>query len=285
MLILLVTGLKSTTLHKTNNISNSISKRLSVQVSLTGLSFLIQQGSSSETLFFYEKEFSNSRTPEELLFEINKIVKQKEELGVSFDEVSVVYATDCYTLVPSSLFDPEKAVEYLKFNTKILGNDFIAHDKVTLGDLIVVYVPFVNINNYFFERFGTFQYYHATSILLECILKKERHSILPKIFLHVQKEHFDCIIIKNGQLELCNSYPFRTTEDFIYYVLFAMEQLQLSTENTQAYIFGKITRDDNLYTALYTYIRNIEFFKDNRTTPSETNLEDHQHYLIHQVLS
>lgn len=244
---------------------------------------MIQQESDSKTLFFYEEIFSGSRTPEELLFEVNKIIKQKEALTVAFNTVSIVYATDCYTLVPSALFDPSKAVEYLKFNAKILGNDFIAHDTVSVADVVVVYVPFVNINNYFFERFGSFQYYHAAAVLLEKILKKERHSLLPKVYLHIQKDHFDCIVVKDGALELCNSYPFRTAEDFIYYVLFAMEQLQLSTETTQVFLFGKIKKNDPLYSGVYTYIRNIAFFSPSNNTPSETDSEDHQHYLIHQV--
>ena len=57
-----------------NNIDQKLNKRLSVQFSLTGLSFLVTELSSKEALFFLEIKFENSPSPEELLENLKKSI-------------------------------------------------------------------------------------------------------------------------------------------------------------------------------------------------------------------
>lgn len=267
-------------LQKKNNIKNNLYNRLSVQVSLNGLSFLVTDPESSEVIFFHEKILDYSTTPEELLMEIEAIMFDNEVLNSNFQEVSLVYATPIYSLVPASLFDETKASEYLKFNSKILANDYMAHDVLESLDIVVVYVPFMNINNFFFEKYGSFSYYHAATILLKTILEKEKYS-LPKMYLHFQKNSFDCVVLKNGELQLCNSYSYKTPEDFIYYTLFCIEQLKLNPENLPVYLCGEIEKDDENYKMAYTFIRNIEFMKSDVSIEKITsNDESHKHFIL-----
>ncbi|WP_310992034.1 DUF3822 family protein [Aequorivita marina] len=268
------------TLLKTNNIKISTHNRLSVQVSLNGLSFLVTDPQSSEVIFFHEKILDYSTTPEELLIEIESIFFDNAILNSEFQEVSLIYATSIYSLVPKTLFDETKASEYLKFNAKILANDYMAHDVLENQDIVVVYIPFMNINNFFFEKYGSFNYYHATTLLLKSIFKDEKYT-LPKMFLHFQKNTFDCIVLKDGALQLCNSYSYKTPEDFIYYTLFCMEQLQLNPETLPVYLCGAIDKADENYKMAYTFIRNIEFATNKSTitklTPGD---KDHQHFIL-----
>jgi len=270
---------------KINNISHNIHYRLSVQVSLTGLSFLVTNLETSDSDFFSEKRFTSSRTPEELLLEIETVISETEALQPNFKEVSVVYATNVYTIVPASLFEASKASEYLKFNSKILTNDFITYDTLENFDIVVVYVPFVNINNYFFEQYGSFQYFHGASVFLKKVLNSEKYSIITKMYIHVQEEQFDCVIIKNGSLQLCNNYSYKTPEDFIYYVLFCLEQLKLNPEVLPVFLCGDIDKSDSNYEILYTYVRNLAFLEDPFSiNTKETPEESHKKFLIKNIL-
>ena len=269
---------------KPNNIQNTLQYRLSVQVSLNGLSFLVTNPETKETVFFIQKTLDHSTTPEELLMDIESIMFQNDILNSTFSEVSVIYSTPVYSLVPAPLFDETKASEYLKFNSKILANDYMAHDVLENLDIVVVYVPFMNINNFFFEKYGSFSYYHSTTVMLKTILENEKYS-LPKMYLHFQKNSFDCIVLKNGQLQLCNSYTYKTPEDFIYYTLFCMEQLNLNPENLPVILCGEIEKDDENYKMAYTYIRNIEFSETN-TSQIKIDGEDkkHHHFILKNAL-
>lgn len=267
-------------LQKTNNILHKLNNRLSVQVSLNGLSFLVTNSEFSEVILFHKKTLDYSTTPEELLMEIETIMFNNEVLNSKFQDVSIVYSTPIYSLVPTSLFDETKASEYLKFNSKILTNDYMAHDVLESQDVVVVYVPFMNINNFFFEKYGSFSYYHSTTVLLKSILEKQKYS-LPKMYLHFQKNSFDCIVLKDGELQLCNTYSYKTPEDFIYYTLFCMEQLKLNPETLPVLLCGEVEKDDENYKMAYTFIRNIEFFETNSTI-AKINPEDkpHQHFIL-----
>ena len=236
-----------------------------------------------QSIFFEDHKLSHSTTPEELLMEIESIISQKEILNSDFSEVSVVYSTPIYSLVPTILFDETKASEYLKFNTKILANDYVAHDLLEDLGIAVAYVPFMNINNFFFEKYGSFHYYHSISVLLKAILEKEQYS-LPRMYLHFQQNSFDCLILKDGELQLCNTYNYNTPEDFIYYTLFSMEQLKLNPETLSVFLCGDIEKNDPNYTTAYTYIRNLEFLKieDSISEGNEQTVE-HRHFIINNI--
>jgi hypothetical protein len=272
-----VTGLNYTILQKTNNLNTNQVNRLSVQVTLYGLSFLILS-SDTGTATLIERPSETTRTPGELLDELKKAFIEEESLSESFSKVSVIFSTHFYSLVPSSLFDETKASEYLKFNTKFLANDFVSHDLVESHDIQVVYIPFVNMNNYLYEKFGNFQYFHSATILLKHFLDKEKYSQETKVFLNVEKGWFDCIIISQGKVVLCNSYPFKSPEDFLYFSLFALEQLHLNPDAVKVVLSGNIDETTLLYELLYKYIRHISFIKE--VPVIIENEENHKNFVL-----
>lgn len=273
----MVTGLNYTILLKTNNLNTNQASRLSVQVTLYGLSFLILSSESNKALLI-QKSFDSVRTPEELLDELKNAFIEEESLSESFSQVNVIFGSHLYTLVPSSLFNESKASEYLKFNTKILANDFVSHDLVESHDIQVVYVPFVNINNFLFEKFGNFHYFHSATVLLKHFLDKEKYSIKPKVFLNVENDWFDCIVLFQGKTELCNSYPYKSPEDFLYFTLFVFEQLHLNPDQVEVKLSGTIDDSSPLYNLLYKYIRNISFMEE--TTFYVENEENHKNFVL-----
>ena len=273
------------TLQRTNSIEKHIDERLSVQVSLTGLSFLVTKLKTSDVAYFYEHQFGSRLAPEEILVQIDQVYNDHSELQNEFNDVTVIYATDLYSVVPSSLFDETKASEYLKFNSKILSNDFIASDVVDPYSLTVVYVPFININNFFFDRYGSFQYYHSASILLRSLLNHEKNAISSKTYIHVLEDTFDIVVINRNTLQLCNTHRFKTAEDFIYYILFTFEQLNLNPETVELVLCGNINKETDTYKILYHYVRNVSFF--NSINTKENQLDDeipHNNYLLKQMM-
>ncbi len=125
--------------------------------------------------------------------------------------------------------------------------------------MVNVYIPYVNINNLFFDKYGAFTYKHFATILLENIFQLSDNSQETTVYVHVQKGQFEIIVIKNKRLLLYNSFEYVTSEDFIYYVLFSIEQLELNTNELQLYFLGDISKEDILYTVTYTYVRNVSF--------------------------
>jgi len=119
-----------------------------------------------------------------------------------------------------------------------------------------IYVPFVNINNFLLDQYETFEYQNANSILVKQLLDLSKNKDEKQVFIHVQKEHFELIVVKNQQLILFNSFQYKTPEDFIYYILFTCEQLQLNPETILVQILGNCSEYDACFKIAFQYIRN-----------------------------
>lgn len=277
------TGRRFMTQSTTNSVHTIPNKRLSVQVALTGLSFLITNSAKTQVFEFSAKEFKKARTPEELLIDIEEFVSTKITDPSEFESVNVLYSNAEYTTVPTALFDEAKASDYLKFNSKILINDFIAWDEILERGMHLVYVPYVNINNYLFDTFGSFQYFHTASILLKILPTGTKFSEIPTVHIYVEKTNFQIIVQQSGELKLCNSYHYITPEDFLYYILFCFEQLEINPDIAKVVLLGNILRDDELFEIAYTYIRNLEFMDDETNELEIENTLAHQHAVLKSV--
>ncbi|GLB51857.1 hypothetical protein NBRC110019_08960 [Neptunitalea chrysea] len=247
-----------------NNILHKTYKELSIQISLSGLSFCIYNtiGNTVEELQSVTFATRNN-SPESLLEEVKKIINSTEILKQNFDTLKVIYLNNLSAFVPDAVFNEELLAEYLKYNIKILPNDFITYDKIEGKELVNVYIPFVNINNFFLDWFGEFEYEHIATVLVNKLLNISKASEGSKVFIHLTNTNeFQLIVINQKKLILYNSFNYNTPEDFIYYVLFVFEQLELDTENIPAILIANTKDDHPLYKILYTYIRFVDIYSE-----------------------
>ena len=264
-----------------NKTSILINQELSIQISLNGLSFCILKTDTKTISYLKHFSFAQKQTPFQVLDELKKIFETNQELQNGFSSMHVVYINELSTLVPKPLFNEDVIADYLKFNSKILQTDFIAHDNITINDSVNVYVPYININNYLYERFGSFAYKHFSTILIDEILQAEKHAEDKKMYVHVHENHFEIVVTNKGELTLYNTFSYSTKEDFIYYILFTAEQLQLNPETLKLVLLGNIVEDDDLYNIAFKYIRHIQFGKPNTNYLIE--VEDktaHSNYIL-----
>jgi hypothetical protein len=168
----------------------------------------------------------------------------------------VIHDNNLNTFVPTSLFDVHFLASYLQYNTKVFETDFFTHDVIFPYEMNNVYVPFVNINNFLLDQYETFEYQNANSILVKQVLDLSKNKEEKQVFVHLQKEHFEIVVVKNQQLLLFNSFQYHTPEDFIYFVLFTCEPLQLNPETISVQLLGDCSEEDAFFKIAFKYIRN-----------------------------
>ena len=259
--------------------------KLSIQVRLDGLSFCGLDQPRNSVVFFRTFNFERKLNPIEVLQQIEKIYKKEAFLASNPGEVIVLFSNELYSMVPEKLFREESASDYLKFNTKILETDFVAQDYLEGLDLVNVYVPYTNINNFFFDKYGEFEYRHDTSVLVEALL---RRNVDPKegikFFLNNHSLGYDLVVIRDGELLFVNSFTSRTKEDFIYFLLFTAEQLELDPASFDLILLGNISRESDNYKMAYTYIRNIDFLTTSFGYVFEEESQPPQGYKFYTLL-
>ena len=268
---------KKKTINK--KIEETSKKKLSIQFSLDGFSFYISNTHhiiSKFTSFNFTKPI---KSPELILKKIKEIFKNEKTLQQDFETVSVVHQNNLSTLVPNQYFKDDNLNKYLKYSVKTITTDLIVYDDLNFIKAKNVYVPFVNINNFIFQNFGEFEYKHHSSILLEKLFSQSDNSL--NFFVNISQSLFDIVVLKDSKILFYNIFEYQTKEDFIYYILFTLEQLELSSDNTNVSLLGDINKQSELYKILYTYVRNISFFNsENPIFNNQTEIDRHSNFIL-----
>ena len=268
---------KKKTINK--KIEETSKKKLSIQFSLDGFSFYISNTHhiiSKFTSFNFTKPI---KSPELILKKIKEIFKNEKTLQQDFETVSVVHQNNLSTLVPNQYFKDDNLNKYLKYSVKTITTDLIVYDDLNFIKAKNVYVPFVNINNFIFQNFGEFEYKHHSSILLEKLFLQSDDSL--NFFVNISQSLFDIVVLKDSKILFYNIFEYQTKEDFIYYILFTLEQLELSTDKTKVSLLGDINKQSELYQILYTYVRNISFFNSkNSIFNNQAEIDRHSNFIL-----
>ena len=254
--------------------------KLSIQFILDGFSFSIYNTPSKKEVYFREYVFENSQTsPENLLLKIETIFKTDAYLQNDFIAVTVIHQNNLSTVVPNRFFDKKKLAFYLNFNIKTLATDFITFDDLGTLNAKNVYVPYVNIKNYLFQNFGEFEYKHHSTVLIEKLLKNNTTKE-KTMFVNVSKTSLDIVVLENEKLLLSNAFSYNSKEDFIYYVLFVAEQLNLDVQEFPLFLMGEINLKSKTYKITYKYIKNVSFLESTNAIYNEFNIPSHSNYIL-----
>lgn len=244
----------------TTNSNLDINLKMSIQVSLNGLSFCILNSGSQEIKWYYKKDFDKDNNPVKILETIEKIYSEQKILTSTFEEVIVLFSNDLYSLVPREYFLEDEASNYLKFNTKILKTDVVAFDEISLVPINCVYIPYINITNYFFDKYGEHEYKHSITQLIDSLLKYNQPDE-NLTYINTHNDYYDLVVFKKGEFVLANTFHYESLEDFIYYLLFTLEQLKLDPETIKLYFLGTISKDSEFFKITYKYIKNVELLE------------------------
>lgn len=262
------------------SITDKTYRRLSIQVSLNGLAFCTFDTLSQKPIVLRHIHFDSFQRSAKIedLFALS--FKEHPELSHLYDEITVIHSNNLSTFVPTALFDEEFLGSYLQYNTKVFETDFFAFDALPNYEMNNVYIPYVHLNNFFIDQFGSFDYRHANTILVSRLLDLSNNNDERKMFAHMGEGHFEVVVVQNRKLHLYNSFDYKTPEDFIYYILFTAEQLQLNPENFKLELIGKIAGDDPYYQIAYRYIRNVSLFEAPLANNSFTETENREHFIL-----
>lgn len=237
---------------------------------MNGFSFCVRDSISNKIIALETIEDTESQSsPQQQLDFLKASLEGHSLFKNGFKKLVVLHSNGLNTLVPKALFKEDQIAEYLQFNVKLLANEFVTHDSIEQTDIVNVYIPFIHLNNYLFDAFGSFDYKHTSTALLELLTPLQKHENKTNVFVHVEGQQFHLIVFKSSELHFFNCFSFKTKEDFVYYVLFVLEQLHLNPDVIPLKLMGEIDEDSKHYELLYHYVRHISFFEQNQGSFSD----------------
>lgn len=250
--------------------------QLVIEVGLEHFCFAVHN-KTEDTITCYGASEIDSLKPIEP--QIDRIFQQFDALQASYPEVLVLHNNSWNTIVAKELFDKNALGHYLQYTTKIYPTDYFDFDELEVIDAMNVYVPFVIYNNYFIDKFGTFSYKHISTKTIEYSLKNADQT--EKMFVFVREKEMEMVVARKEQLLFYNSFQYTTKEDFVYYILFVMEQLEQHPNTMEVILYGDFNVFSEYYELAYKYIRNVKIF-DHSTEAMKRNVsvEDLQKHFI-----
>jgi len=242
------------------NQAHSKNYKLSIQLSSDGFSFALFNTLSSKFLSLEAVEVRHPDNPKEFVRVFKNFAHKHPWLNSEFDQVNVYYETSKSTLVPSPLYNPEDQETLAKFNFEVPENMEVRNDRLTNTDAQLLYAIPKDLPELLNDLFPQHVLRCHASILIEILLILNKNQpAFKRMFVNVRNAQLDVVIVEGKQLLFYNTFPYQSKQDFIYYIIFVIEQLNLNPEEIELKLSGKIDKESTLFDMAWKYIRNIQF--------------------------
>jgi hypothetical protein len=273
---------------KSFSIEKTTSYKIYIEVSITGFKYTIFDSSSSTFIGLEEYRFDKVFNDFLMVEPLKKIIHQVPLLQKPFLKFCVAYVNQRSTLIPNAIFKQDQLALFHQYNFTKKEEDLFLYDSLINLSAKNIY----SIPDYIYQLFESFKnvsFSHASSTLIEAsLLQSKKEKALSLVDVHVLPNSFQIIAIKNQQLEIYNSFTYQTSEDFLYYLLFVLDQLKIDNEKATIRLLGEVEKNSTIYTMLYQYINTINFGDRSTNLKFSYILQDlptHFHYsLFNQYL-
>ncbi len=238
---------------------------LSIQLSLDGFSFSVLDSELKKFLALETFPLKKVETSIQFCKRLDQFIEEYSWIKNYFHKIYLLYETPKATLIPEPLFENSEKGLYLHFNHEVTTYEQIRSDFLKNTEAYQVYcIPDClkyRVDKYFKKA----ELLHFSTPLIESLLiSNKNQDVTNKVFLNVRNQYLDIVILNDEGLRFFNSFFYSAPEDFIYYLLFVLEQLGFNPEDVDLRLMGNIKKFSKEYEMLFTYVRNLSF--EPRTT-------------------
>lgn len=237
--------------------------KLYIQISKADIKLLVLDVSASTFIALRVYLLNDVYTDHALAEKIQQFIKEDNWINKNFSSINIVFVNNRATIMPNALFNKDELATYHQYNFTPNETDNFYFDKfLNLSANNIYAVPdfiiscFNDIKNKHFFHF-------STALISAALLHAKNTNALSLIDVHLLPNSFQIIIIKNQQLALYNSFDYQTSEDFIYYLLFVLEQQKIDNKKVHIRLLGEVEKNSTIYTLLNTYINEVSFLEKN----------------------
>lgn len=234
--------------------------RLSIQLSQDGFSFCVFDPRQNKYIGLQSFKFTDAGNPSSLSRILEELIPEVALLKQPYEDTRIIFENRVSTLIPEPLYDPGKQEAALSFNLDIATGSRIKSDRLTISESRNIWAIPSGVDDTLKRFFPGSVIHHHSSVLIESMLMQNKNNEGDnRIYIHVRKGWFDVLLFEGRRMLFYNTFDFRVREDFIYYIIYVIEQLGLNPETIRLILLGEIMKVSSLYDISYKYVRHIEF--------------------------
>lgn len=172
-------------------------------------------------------------------------------------QVILSVSSSKFSLVPDPLFSKDQLKEILSLTCTLSDDHRIYADAIPSANAHLVFAVPEDLLTETGTIFKEASLYFAGSAFIENQLRLHKHESTPVVAVLVRSKSIDILITEGNALKFYNSFPYQSSEDILYYLLFTMEMLQLNPDQAAVEFFGEIEKTSSHWMLAGKYIRHI----------------------------
>lgn len=186
--------------------------------------------------------------------ELEKIIAKSELLSLQYDKVKILVDNPISTLVPAAIYSEENTAQYLELLHPEIETIAIHTDYLSICDAINVYELPETLTNSFFKAFPNATFKHVQSVFIETFIKAYKYKKGVFAGAVITENNLALSFYNEGKLIFVNNFKTESTEDILYYIIYASEQLDLNYRETEFLLFGENELIGSSISTLQSYL-------------------------------
>ncbi len=197
------------------------------------------------SVFYFTKDADISE-------QLKNIFHEQPLLSKNYKKVFISFTGEECVLLPEELYVSGENTLLLNDLYGDIYDNSIATDLIADKKIYNVYRMPVNLHRAIVDQFPFAAINHHYSLLA-----KQNFTPEELIRLIFYKDTFIAVVIKNNELQLIHTYPYRSGTDIVYHLLHICHQFDL--DNMPLYIGGRVEANSELLSEISNYFPNIRF--------------------------
>ncbi len=236
---------------------------LTLQVGIKDFQVAVTDSQNNRCMALEDYELLGIRTVNARLRLLKKILDNHEYLTAGFwKDVKLCLKTHKFSLVPSEIFIPESAGDYLAVNSEIkLSFEEVGYYKQISADFVSVFAVELKLSKWLGSIYKKrlVHIVHQGSVLIEGVLKNDNHSHEKSLFCFIDRGILHVICAAEGKLLYYNQFASRSKEDILKYIMLVFNELGMNPKINNVSLWGYVKQNSDEIELLKKYIRNVSF--------------------------
>jgi hypothetical protein len=206
-----------------------------------------------------EYELTDIKSLNDLIVALDRLRENKIEFKYPFNKIKVSFDSYKYTFIPEELFEAENEHDYSKFINPA-ASDLILTNRIKSANIRNIFAIDANFNAALIRIFNNPRIYNQASPFIQGIKKTNPYKNNNCLFIDLQTDHIEIAYLKNSEFILYNLIECVNADEFNYFLLNIIKELDLDLTDTKLILSGQIAlEDDENYKRILKYFKDPEF--------------------------
>jgi len=199
------------------------------------------------------------------------------------DQCILTYASACFTLVPSQLFDQYFAYDYLKLSRSVSPDTTVMFKKIIPYGIHIVYAFPSDLSDIIKQKKDKLRVMHHADALME-VFRLYTGQGGEAVLVNSEANKMDIVVFNGKRPLLCERFNYSSPTEFIYFILNTFTQLKLSVSETPLFLSGKIETGSEEYIMAARHFSKIAFAENKHHLVMPHDVKFHRHFNLLSAL-